>query len=469
MDDRHLAARMNGARADLTATDEHAAERRVSAHRRVRASERSGAPARPRRTRSKFRVGHRRCWSAWPSAAVVIAVAVARRRALHAGAGAKWSSWSPDRRRHARRPGDRRLPRAASTGISAVDQLAVVTVVNLRAPPPRAAAAQAAANDPRARPAAGSRSRCAPSPTPEPVSLLSGNTIAYNLCGIGGKNCAIGVGDAVLDRLLLLRREALELALYTFKYIGGVQNVVAILPPGHTHVSEHAEREPARSRTRSVDHQAGRHRRPVLAPGAAAAAGPAAEQQPARSRSRRPCPRCAREATPEAGLVDRSPRAGCSPSSSRPGSGRQQPDRPGSAAAAVGGDGSSAPRLRLIAGASAATGQARVAREAVGLGRASAGTARTPSRGCCGRAAGGGSGRRGPRGGRQALLRPRSRPCSHCRRQFLQRDHERLVRPPGDLAASATSQVRLLDTQASKRGRRARRRRRRSAEAGSSG
>jgi hypothetical protein len=34
--------------------------------------------------------------------------------------------------------------------------------------------------------------------------------------------------------LLLLRREALELALYTFRYISGVTNVVAILPPGHT-------------------------------------------------------------------------------------------------------------------------------------------------------------------------------------------------------------------------------------------
>src|SRR5207248_11203222 len=64
------------------------------------------------------------------------------------------------------------------------------------------------------------------------VSLLTGNTIAYNLCGIGGKACAIGVGTPSTERLLLLRREALELALYTFKYIHGTQNVVAILPPG---------------------------------------------------------------------------------------------------------------------------------------------------------------------------------------------------------------------------------------------
>ena len=73
-----------------------------------------------------------------------------------------------------------------------------------------------------------------PSPASQLGVPLSGNTIAYNLCGIGGKNCAIGVGQPSTDRLLLLRREALELALYTFKYIGGTQNVVAILPPGRT-------------------------------------------------------------------------------------------------------------------------------------------------------------------------------------------------------------------------------------------
>ena len=71
-------------------------------------------------------------------------------------------------------------------------------------------------------------------PSSSQVSLLGGHTIAYNLCGIGSSNCSITAGKASPDRLLLLRREALELALYTFKYIDGVQNVVAILPPGHT-------------------------------------------------------------------------------------------------------------------------------------------------------------------------------------------------------------------------------------------
>jgi hypothetical protein len=65
------------------------------------------------------------------------------------------------------------------------------------------------------------------------VPLPASSTILYNLCGVGSKDCSIGVGKAS-QYLLLLRREALELALYTFKYLSGIQSVVAILPPGHT-------------------------------------------------------------------------------------------------------------------------------------------------------------------------------------------------------------------------------------------
>ena len=97
------------------------------------------------------------------------------------------------------------------------DQLAVVTAVNL--------------NDPSkplqvAVPASGTSGSLVPLP--------SSSTIVYNLCGVSSKDCSIGVGQPSSNRLLLLRREGLELALYTFKYIGGIQSVVAILPPGHT-------------------------------------------------------------------------------------------------------------------------------------------------------------------------------------------------------------------------------------------
>jgi hypothetical protein len=53
----------------------------------------------------------------------------------------------------------------------------------------------------------------------------------YVLCGLG-QNCAIPEGKASIDRHRLLRREALELALYTFRYVAGVDAIIAFLPPG---------------------------------------------------------------------------------------------------------------------------------------------------------------------------------------------------------------------------------------------
>jgi hypothetical protein len=55
------------------------------------------------------------------------------------------------------------------------------------------------------------------------------NTVVYILCGLG-QNCAIEEGEPSTERLLLLRREALELALYTFRYLEK-DRVVAFLPP----------------------------------------------------------------------------------------------------------------------------------------------------------------------------------------------------------------------------------------------
>jgi hypothetical protein len=61
--------------------------------------------------------------------------------------------------------------------------------------------------------------------------VYDGHTaIAYRLCG-AGDNCSISVGTPSSNRLQLLRREALELTLYTFKYVKGVDSVVVFLPP----------------------------------------------------------------------------------------------------------------------------------------------------------------------------------------------------------------------------------------------
>jgi hypothetical protein len=149
----------------------------------------------------------------------------------HHSSSVPWSAWKP--------------PDSGTSGateiadhiaplyrISDTNQLAVVTVDNL-------ANASAVA----AQQSSGTTTNSAPSglevavradASSSAVSLLTGNTVAYNLCGIGGSNCAIGVSQPTTSRLLLLRREALELALYTFKYDSGTDNVVAILPPGYT-------------------------------------------------------------------------------------------------------------------------------------------------------------------------------------------------------------------------------------------
>ena len=52
----------------------------------------------------------------------------------------------------------------------------------------------------------------------------------FSLCGLG-QSCAIATGKASVERGTLVRREILELALYTFKYVGGVNHVIAFMPP----------------------------------------------------------------------------------------------------------------------------------------------------------------------------------------------------------------------------------------------
>jgi hypothetical protein len=56
-------------------------------------------------------------------------------------------------------------------------------------------------------------------------------TILYTFCGLGGqRNCALP-GQPSAERSLLLRREALELSLYTFKHMEDVKSVISLLPP----------------------------------------------------------------------------------------------------------------------------------------------------------------------------------------------------------------------------------------------
>jgi hypothetical protein len=61
-------------------------------------------------------------------------------------------------------------------------------------------------------------------------TVSSSDSVMYALCGLG-TSCSIATGKASVERGTLVRREILELALYTFKYVGGIQNVIAFMPP----------------------------------------------------------------------------------------------------------------------------------------------------------------------------------------------------------------------------------------------
>jgi hypothetical protein len=62
------------------------------------------------------------------------------------------------------------------------------------------------------------------------IDLIGGRGVLYRLCGLGPK-CAIATGKTTPERGLLLQREALELALYSFHDLKDVDNVVVFMPP----------------------------------------------------------------------------------------------------------------------------------------------------------------------------------------------------------------------------------------------
>lgn len=59
-----------------------------------------------------------------------------------------------------------------------------------------------------------------------------GKTVSFGLCGLGtSAQCAITETSPSDERFTILRRQALELSLYTFKYVDDVDSVVVFMPP----------------------------------------------------------------------------------------------------------------------------------------------------------------------------------------------------------------------------------------------
>jgi hypothetical protein len=157
--------------------------------------------------------------------AISIAVVVVSRGGNNRGApasGVTWSSWTPDS------SGDTGVSEIAQHiapyyRLSASQQLDVITPIALSQ---STAAGTGTGSGLTVAVSEGSGKS-------QSLGLLNGKTIAYNVCGLGAKDCELA-GTPSTSRMLLLRREALQLALFTFKYISGSQNVVVVLPPGHT-------------------------------------------------------------------------------------------------------------------------------------------------------------------------------------------------------------------------------------------
>jgi hypothetical protein len=66
--------------------------------------------------------------------------------------------------------------------------------------------------------------------TPNDPKLADGRGAMFILCGLG-KHCSIKVGKPSKERIRLLQRESLELALYSFHYVKDLKHVVVLLPP----------------------------------------------------------------------------------------------------------------------------------------------------------------------------------------------------------------------------------------------
>ena len=61
-------------------------------------------------------------------------------------------------------------------------------------------------------------------------TLSAANMVMYTLCGLGTA-CSIPEGKPSIERGQLLRREALELALYSFRYLDGIDSTLVLMPP----------------------------------------------------------------------------------------------------------------------------------------------------------------------------------------------------------------------------------------------
>lgn len=92
-------------------------------------------------------------------------------------------------------------------------------------------------NDPTAGPVPMKVALREPADAGGEIVFPKGDGVLYRLCGLG-KNCSFDRGKPSEGRALLLYREALELALYSFRYLDDVEQVVVFLPPARDKIDQ---------------------------------------------------------------------------------------------------------------------------------------------------------------------------------------------------------------------------------------
>jgi hypothetical protein len=88
------------------------------------------------------------------------------------------------------------------------------------------------------------------------IHQLSGHAIMYTLSGLGPRGSIVG-GKPSKERHRLVRREALELALYTFRYMHDVDMVVAMLPPPKPGEGETAQQAATKNPPQAIFYRPG--------------------------------------------------------------------------------------------------------------------------------------------------------------------------------------------------------------------
>jgi hypothetical protein len=143
-----------------------------------------------------------------------------------AGPAPKWSAWEPTGSETAKtRQIADRITR--SYRLPSGDQLAIA----LSGPPSVAAGdAESTGNIP-VRAIAVRPDTSTGLAEEEDIAIINADSsFQYVLCGLG-PSCSIASGAPSEERHALLRREAIELALYTFKYVPSIDTVTVFLPP----------------------------------------------------------------------------------------------------------------------------------------------------------------------------------------------------------------------------------------------